>query len=251
MRPPGHHAGLDGPQGFCLFNNVAIATKHVMQKYPVTKIVIIDWDVHHGNGTQEIFYKDNRVLFISVHRQGNGFYPGSDRAFADYVGEDDGKFFNVNICLKHGGVRDVDYITIWEHTVIPIIKEFGPNIILISAGFDAAEGDELGECKVTPAGFATMLDMLTQFGRIVMILEGGYDLDALSTSVSSCVRVLLGDKGDTLHDKTALPYATTWESILETREALKPFWEACRKDIPEDVIARSIPVEQDLYGQSH
>ncbi|XP_048532113.1 histone deacetylase 5-like [Triticum urartu] len=241
VRPPGHHAGLRGPSGFCLLNNVAVGAMHLLNKYQMKKIVILDWDIHHGNGTQKIFYKDNRVLVISVHRYGGGFYPDSSEGNTEHIGEGVGRGFNANICFTHNGIRDVDYITVWEHLVMPVISEFDPEIVLISAGFDAAEGDDLGQCKVTPNGFATLLQMLMKFDRLVMVLEGGYNLDALSESVSACIEVLLGEKSCIPLDRTILPYSTTWEAIIETRKVLKPFWDACKPDIPEGIRSKSIP----------
>lgn len=241
VRPPGHHAGLHGPSGFCLLNNIAVGAMHLLNKYQMKKIVILDWDIHHGNGTQKIFYKDNRVLFISVHRYGSLFYPISSEGTAKHIGEEDGVGFNANVCFPHDGIRDIDYITVWEHLVIPVISEFDPEIVLISAGFDAAEGDNLGKCKVTPNGFASLLQMLMKFGRLVMVLEGGYNLEALSESVSACIKVLLGEKSCIPLERTILPYNTTWEAIIETREVLKPFWGVFKTDIPEAITSKSIP----------
>eukprot|EP00494_Astrolonche_serrata_P002136 UN02142 len=145
--------------GFCLHNNAAVAAL-AAQKAGAKKVLIVDWDVHHGNGTQEIFEGNKSVLYISLHRHEDGsFYPGTGAA--DEVGVLDGKGFSVNIPWSCGGVGDNDYIFAFQHVVLPIATEFAPDITIISAGFDAARGDPLGCCDVTPAGYSQMTSMLT------------------------------------------------------------------------------------------
>ncbi|KAG9151583.1 hypothetical protein Leryth_021902 [Lithospermum erythrorhizon] len=199
VRPPGHHAEVDQPMGFCLFNNVAIATNFLLNERAdlgIKKILIVDWDVHHGNGTQKMFYKDPRVLFFSVHRHEYGsFYPAGDDGSYIMVGEGPGAGYNINVPWQNGRCGDADYLAVWEHVLIPVAKEFNPDLIFVSAGFDAAINDPLGGCRVTPDGYAVMLKQLMEFanGKIVMALEGGYNLDSLANSALSCVQVLLNE----------------------------------------------------------
>ncbi len=165
--------------GFCFFNNVAIATKVIQRKYregpdKVNKVLILDWDVHHGNGTQKAFEDDPSVLYISIHRHENGtFYPSGPYGDMTSIGVGDGEGFSVNVPWPSGGMGDGDYIYAFDHVVMPIAREFDPDMVIISAGFDAAEGDLLGGCLVTPAGYAHMthsLDSLAD-GRLVVALE--------------------------------------------------------------------------------
>ncbi|TVU41527.1 hypothetical protein EJB05_15055, partial [Eragrostis curvula] len=193
VRPPGHHAGVKQAMGFCLHNNAAVAAL-AAQRAGAKKVLIVDWDVHHGNGTQEIFEENKSVLYISLHRHEDGmFYPGTGAAHE--VGTLDGRGFSVNIPWSRGGVGDNDYIFAFKHVVLPIAAEFAPDITIISAGFDAARGDPLGCCDVTPAGYSMMTSMLTgcSEGKLLVILEGGYNLRSISSSATEVVKVLLGD----------------------------------------------------------
>ncbi|KAJ8753010.1 hypothetical protein K2173_008797 [Erythroxylum novogranatense] len=200
VRPPGHHAEHDEAMGFCLFNNVAVATSVLLNLKPelgIEKILIVDWDVHHGNGTQKMFWKDPRVLFFSVHRHEFGkFYPGNDDGFYTMVGGGPGAGFNINVPWENGGCGDADYFAVWDHILIPVAKEFEPDMIIVSAGFDAAVGDPLGGCHVTPYGYSMMLKKLMDFaqGKIVLALEGGYNLASIANSFLGCMKVLLEDK---------------------------------------------------------
>ena len=161
VRPPGHHAHPTTASGFWFYNNVALAAKYIQKKYEVKKICIFDWDVHFGDGTAAIFESDPSVLFISPHRyEGGKFYPGGGAGSAKKIGEKGGKGFNINIPFDVSGMGNDEYIYIWENLIFPIIQEFAPEIILISAGFDSAEGDPLGGFKLTPAGYAYMTQRL-------------------------------------------------------------------------------------------
>lgn len=198
IRPPGHHAEPGNPAGFCLFANVAIASEVMLAKYPETvrKILIFDWDVHHGNGTQRAFFEDDRVLYISTHRYDNGtFYPGTPFAGADVVGAGKGKGYSVNIPWKCGGMGDGDYLTAFNQVVMPIAAEFDPDLVIVSAGFDAADGDPIGGCHVSPQGYQHMLANLMTLaeGKVVVALEGGYNLDSISRSALAITKTLLGD----------------------------------------------------------
>ncbi|CAH8362067.1 unnamed protein product [Eruca vesicaria subsp. sativa] len=229
VRPPGHHAEEDEAMGFCLFNNVAVAASYLLNQRKdlgIKKILIVDWDVHHGNGTQKMFWKDPRVLVFSVHRHDGGrFYPTGDDGDYDKVGEGAGEGFNINVPWEQGGCRDADYIAVWDHILIPVTKEFNPDIILLSAGFDAAIGDPLGGCSVTLYGYSVMLKKLMEFaqGKIVMALEGGYNLESVAESSLWCVHVLLEGK---LFQSSIEEYTldSTRRLVQAVRKRLCPYW---------------------------
>jgi len=196
VRPPGHHAEPHTAHGFCLFNNVGIAAKYAVTMLGVEKVLILDWDVHHGNGIQHMFYNDNRVLYMSLHRYDYAsFFPQSEDANYDMVGEGAGKGFNVNIPWNGRRMGDSEYLLAFHNIVFPIAYQYQPQLILISAGFDAAEGDPLGGYKVTPAMYGYMTHQLSALaeGRLVIALEGGYNLSSISNSALQCARALLGD----------------------------------------------------------
>ncbi|XP_044477246.1 histone deacetylase 15 isoform X2 [Mangifera indica] len=223
VRPPGHHAGVRQAMGFCLHNNAAIAAL-AAQAAGAKKVLIVDWDVHHGNGTQEIFEQNKSVLYISLHRyEGEKFYPGSGAAHE--VGTQGAEGYCVNIPWSRGGVGDNDYVFAFENVVLPIASEFAPDFTIISAGFDAARGDPLGCCDVTPAGYAQMTHMLNTLsgGKLLVILEGGYNLRSISSSATSVIKVLLGENpGCDLHQ-----YAPSKAGLLTVLEVLKiqmNFW---------------------------
>jgi acetoin utilization deacetylase AcuC-like enzyme len=190
LRPPGHHAEADRAMGFCLFNNVAIAARAAQQK-GAKRILIVDWDLHHGNGSQNTFWEDPSVLYFSTHQF--PFYPGSGAA--DEVGGAAARGFTVNVPLP-AGCGDAEYAAAFERILLPIARQFAPDLILVSAGYDAADGDPLGSMRVSPAGYGWMTSALLGLanGRLVLALEGGYNLDAISRSAEACLRVLLGEK---------------------------------------------------------
>ncbi|HXV13615.1 MAG TPA: histone deacetylase [Candidatus Krumholzibacteria bacterium] len=186
VRPPGHHAERERAMGFCLFNNVAAAAAHAVQRHGMERVLIVDWDVHHGNGTQDIFWSDPRVLFVSLHQF--PFYPGSGHV--EEVGEDAGRGFTVNIPMP-GGFGDDEWLAAFRRVVEPVAHQFAPELVLVSAGFDAHANDPLGGMRVSERGFAAMADSLLTIarehadGRLIAVLEGGYDIQALSTSVEA------------------------------------------------------------------
>nr|BAC42833.1 putative histone deacetylase [Arabidopsis thaliana] len=224
VRPPGHHAGVRHAMGFCLHNNAAVAAL-VAQAAGAKKVLIVDWDVHHGNGTQEIFEQNKSVLYISLHRHEGGiFYPGTGAA--DEVGSNGGEGYCVNVPWSCGGVGDKDYIFAFQHVVLPIASAFSPDFVIISAGFDAARGDPLGCCDVTPAGYSRMTQMLGDLcgGKMLVILEGGYNLRSISASATAVIKVLLGE-----NPENELPIATTpsvagLQTVLDVLNIQLEFW---------------------------
>jgi len=192
VRPPGHHALRDRAMGFCLFNNVAIAARYVQGKYHVRKVLIVDWDVHHGNGTQAAFYDDPTVLYFSVHEY--PFYPGSGAQTETGAGPGEG--YTVNVPLPSGS-GDEEYVGALEEILKPRALSFGPGFVLVSAGFDAHEGDPLASMKVTARGYERLTRIARGIaeqccaGRLVSVLEGGYNTDALAESVEAHLRALL------------------------------------------------------------
>ncbi|MCX8126429.1 MAG: histone deacetylase, partial [Dehalococcoidia bacterium] len=196
VRPPGHHAESSRAMGFCIFNNVAVAAKYLLNNYSGTKrVAIVDFDVHHGNGTQNSFYLEPRVLYISTHQY--PLYPGT--GFMDETGEGPAKGTKVNIPLP-AGCGDDEYIVLFQEVVSPVIERFQPDFILVSSGYDAHWSERLATMQVTVTGFARMVEMLKGLadklcsGHIVFSLEGGYSLDALAYSVQATLRVLLGSR---------------------------------------------------------
>jgi acetoin utilization deacetylase AcuC-like enzyme len=191
VRPPGHHALRDRAMGFCLFNTMAIGAHHLKKTYGAGRIMIMDWDVHHGNGTQDSFYEDPSVLFISTHQF--PYYPGTG-AVTD-VGLNAGEGYTLNIPLP-AGCGDAEYMRVFCDVVVPAAKEFEPEWILVSAGFDPHRRDPLGGMEVTEAGFAGMARLLLQLAnhyagdKIAFLLEGGYDLVALRNSVAAVLETI-------------------------------------------------------------
>ena len=192
VRPPGHHALKDKAMGFCIFNNVAVGTRYIQKRYDLSKILIVDWDVHHGNGIQEMFYDDPTVLYFSVHQY--PFYPGTGSEAEKGSGK--GLNYNINVPLPAGS-GDGDYLRAFEEKLKPAALAFSPDFVLICAGFDAHKDDLLGGMAVTAQGFAELTQIVKGIaekcceGRLVSVLEGGYNLEGLAASVEAHIRVLM------------------------------------------------------------
>lgn len=221
VRPPGHHAEPSRAMGFCLFNNAAIAAEAARRR-GAQRVLIIDWDVHHGNGTQACFYARRDVLYQSVHQF--PLYPGTGAAFE--LGSAEGKGFTVN-CPLPPEQGDADYGAVFHDLFLPIGSAFAPDLMIVSAGFDAHAADPLANMRVSERGFAAMCSAAKQLaddrceGKLVLLLEGGYSLEALANSTHACLEVLSGSRSDefppgVLH--------TTRSALQESRGALRPFW---------------------------
>jgi acetoin utilization deacetylase AcuC-like enzyme len=194
VRPPGHHAVRDRAMGFCIFNNVAIAGEFALSKFNLNRVLIADFDVHHGNGTQDAFYADPKVLYFSTHQY--PFYPGT--GWMDEIGTGAGEGTTVNFPMA-AGWGDEEYLRAFNEVLVPVARRFQPELILVSAGFDPHWADHLATMKVTITGFAQMATILKELaaelcqGRLVFTLEGGYNLRVVASSIKATFDVLLGN----------------------------------------------------------
>lgn len=228
VRPPGHHAERDRAMGFCIFNNVAIGAHYAFKNFSLQKILIVDWDVHHGNGTQNSFYEDPRVLYFSTHR--SAFYPGTGAAAE--VGKGRGEGFTVNIPLSPGA-GDTEYGILFEKILKPIALEYQPQLILLSAGFDTHYNDPLGGMEVTERGFARMTQILMEIaaattqGKLAFTLEGGYNVAAERRSVKAVIEELSQgqplDKTDLVQEEKA-KYPEMEKFLLQLKGIQKRYW---------------------------
>ena len=245
IRPPGHHAepGLAG--GYCVINNVAVAAAYAREKLGVVKVLIVDWDVHQGNGTTRCFIDDPNVLYFSVHRYHAGnFFPFLQHGGPANVGKGAGKGFNINVGWNDKKMGDDEYLVVWEKLLIPIAGEFNPNLVLVSAGFDAAQGD-MGECDVTPDCFARLTRRLKTLanGKVVCALEGGYVRSVLCKCIESVLSSLLDANSDVKCKEELQAFyknlggeemldcinPSAAKSIRETIEAHTEYWNCLKK----------------------
>ncbi|MFH2126037.1 MAG: histone deacetylase [Pseudomonadota bacterium] len=224
VRPPGHHATSTRAMGFCLFNNVAAAAAHLLLKRGLSRILVVDWDVHHGNGTEDIFYPESRVLYFSTHQ--SPLYPGTGQVSA--VGQGSAKGRTINLPMPPGR-GDLEHLQAFERLLLPVARQFRPQFILVSAGFDSHREDPLGGMMITAAGFAAMTQRLTEIsqefcpGRIVASLEGGYNQAALGRSVVAVLAALAGQRReDELIAQAAATDPITW--VDRAMEAAKHYW---------------------------
>jgi acetoin utilization deacetylase AcuC-like enzyme len=216
LRPPGHHAEPDVAMGFCLFNNIAVGTRHALDSLGAERVFVLDWDVHHGNGTNDIFYASPEVLFASIHQF--PLYPGTGHLSETGSGEGEG--FTINLPVPSGSGEDV-WLSLVEHVAMPAARAFGPDLILVSAGFDAHRDDPLAQCRLESGSFAQMACHVRMLAAelgvpVGVILEGGYDLAALAESTAATLEALTGDggprsvEGDALTSRAAEHLARWW-----------------------------------------
>ena len=223
-RPPGHHAERARAMGFCLFNNVAVAARHALDARGLERVMIVDWDVHHGNGTNDIFHEDPRVLFCSIHQW--PLYPGTGAARD--AGSGPGRGFTVNVPVAPGS-GDEEFCSVVEHVALPLARSWQPQLLLISAGYDAHREDPLADCQVSDGGFGVMARSLREVGAelaapVGAVLEGGYALDALARGVAVTMAMLAGagTQGD---GRDPVPMS---DVAVAARERLGEFWPALR-----------------------
>ncbi len=197
VRPPGHHAERDQSMGFCLFNNVAVAARWAQKELGMQRIMIIDWDLHHGNGTQHSFYETDRVLYLSSHQY--PYYPGTGALLE--TGKGGGEGYTINVPLA-GGQGDIEFARIYNELVLPVVRQYKPELILVSCGFDIYDGDPLGAMRVSPDGFAWMTRSLVAVadevcsGKLLVTLEGGYNLTGMRDGALAVLTELCGEKLD-------------------------------------------------------
>jgi len=226
VRPPGHHAERDRAMGFCLFNNVAVAANHAIHNHGLERVMIVDWDLHHGNGTQHSFYGSNKVLYFSTHQF--PYYPGTGAAAEAGTGEGEGYTVNVPLAAGHD---DMAYATIFNDLLAPIARQYRPQLIILSAGYDTHANDPLGGMSVTGDGFAYMTKVLLDLAAdvcddgFVACLEGGYDLAGLKEGVFATLNEMRG--ASVLADKTIFDMSSNAYPVMameETRLVAKSYW---------------------------
>ncbi len=225
-RPPGHHAKPDKAMGFCFFNNVAVGAMYALKRYQMHRILIIDFDVHHGNGTQKAFYTSPEVLYLSTHQSPH--YPGTGGI--QETGKDEGEGYTLNIPMP-AGMGDREYLRVFRDVLVPVGREYKPELVLVSAGFDAHRADPLGGMELSSAGYGAItaeILLLAQEvcgGRAVFVLEGGYDLRALEESIGYVLGVMSGGP----REEPADPGAAAEELVNELRAVHGEYWTSLRR----------------------
>ncbi|XP_067090995.1 polyamine deacetylase HDAC10 [Osmerus mordax] len=230
VRPPGHHSQRSAANGFCVFNNVAIAAHYAKKHHNVKRVLIVDWDVHHGQGVQYSFEDDPSVLYFSWHRyEHQDFWPKLQESDYDSVGKEKGAGFNINVPWNKVGMENSDYLSVFFHVLLPVAYEFCPDLVLVCAGFDSAIGDPEGHMCATPDIFAHLTHLLMSLagGRLCAVLEGGYNLTSLAQSVCQTVQTLLGDPAPQPSELNG-PCESALESIQCVRAAHKPYWDCLK-----------------------
>ena len=225
VRPPGHHAEASRAMGFCFFNNAAIGAEHLIRRHGLRRVLVVDWDLHHGNGTEHAFYERRDVMYFSTHQ--SPLYPGTGAA--RFFGHGDGFGYNLNVPLLAGKTDD-DFLYIFENVLAPVAAEFEPEFIISSAGFDIAAGDPLGGMAVSADGFRrmtrTLMDMAarTASGRLALVLEGGYDLLALRDGVREVLRALAAEEGPTRKTRGTVPSPSLRVELQEPLRVFRKRW---------------------------
>jgi len=226
VRPPGHHAVPNAGMGFCIFNNIAIAAEHLKRNYGIKRILIADWDVHHGNGTQEVFFDDPSVLYFSMHQYPH--YPGT--GWINEVGKGEGEGYTVNVPL-HAGTADSGYLYALNDVLVPVAMDFKPEFVLVSAGFDAHISDPLASMNVTSRGFGLFTDVIKDIaaksstGKMVIALEGGYNLNALAESVLAVFESLLSSGRKSEGEAEEIPEKER-RRVEEIKRIQRKYWSA-------------------------
>ncbi len=226
VRPPGHHAKPDKAMGFCLFNNIAVAAQYALRNRGLKRVLIVNFDLHHGNGTQKAFYTSPEVLFISTHQW--PYYPGTGGL--KEIGKDAGRGFTLNVPLS-GGTGDEECVQVFRKIVGPVGREFSPDLVLVSAGFDAHKKDPLGTLQLTPSGYAALTKEILDIahdvcgGRAVFSLEGGYHLAGLEESVTRVVEVMAGESEGAKIQPASDVASSTIDSV---RRTYGEFWKSLR-----------------------
>ncbi|KAF5294820.1 hypothetical protein FQA39_LY00304 [Lamprigera yunnana] len=243
IRPPGHHAEPDQALGFCFINNIAVAAAYILKQYKINKILILDFDVHHGNGTQKIFYENDKVLYLSIHKYSpSNFFPNTMDGDSSFCGEGTGAGYNINIGVSSDNLYNVDYIQMFLSIVLPIIYSFAPEVILVSAGFDAGINDPLGGYHVTPECYGHFIQLIKPFalGRIIMALEGGYNNITTKYGMNICIKTLLGDPLPILIFEPSYCSCFCTGAITAVKQHHRPYWPILDIDknlfYPEDIV---------------